>query len=140
MRRLAAISVAVGAVLALSGCKTDDQPIDTAPPVVQSKPDAATPATVAWADQTVTDALAAEKSARDAGGTDSTIEPAVAKLVMEDALAYANTAGPDQAMLGLGLALNSPRNTPLTHAVLVAAIATAFPTPAGTCVGCKGKK
>lgn len=145
MRRTAVISLAMGALLVLCGCGTDNPPVvNLAPPSVGAQPPSATPATIAWADKAVTDALAAEKAARDARGTNDAISQAIMNAIQLDMVPL-EAEGFEQMQAGLTLAVNSPRNTTATHDAFVAAFAMlpqAAPTGAGAghCTGCKGSE
>ncbi len=145
MRCTAIIALAMGVLLSLSGCGTDNPPVvHPAPPFVGAPAPTATPATMAWADKAVTDALAAEKAARDAGGTNDAISQAIMHSINSDMVPL-EAEGFEQMQAGLTLAVNSSRNTTATHDAFVAAFAM-LPqaAPAGTggghCTGCKGSE
>jgi hypothetical protein len=134
-----ATSLAVVALLGLAACKTDNTPVgDLNPPVLAAE--APTPETVAWADQVVTEALAAEKAARESGKDEKAQSDAVSAVVANDAQTRVNAGvSLTQLLAGLHLAAASPRNTPLTKAVLTQ-LEQAFVStsgPAGHCPGCK---
>jgi len=146
MRRIAVISLAVGAVLALSGCQTDNGPaVVGAPPSGPPADEAPTAATTAWAGQMVGDALAAEKAAHDAGKAPADVQAAVTAAAASDVDAYiGGHVSPAQVLAGLRVALADPRDTPLVQQVLQQLLAAFATGPAGSsggihCTGCKGR-
>jgi hypothetical protein len=148
MRRIAVLGLTIGALLALSGCQTDNgPPVVTAPPSAPPANEAPTAATTAWAAQMVGDALAAEKTARDGGKAPGDVQAAVTAVVSYDVQTYIGMgASVPQVMAGLRLAAADPRNTPVTQQVLqeLASELISPPTSVGSsggihCTGCKGK-
>ena len=148
MVRWAALSFAVVALLGLEGCKTDNPPtVDSAPPAgkASSPPseEAPTPETVAWADAVVTGALAAEKSARDAGKDETAVQAAIeAGVVSAIQTRIAEGRSTGQVTAGIRLAAASPRNTPATamalkHVLDQLSLFPSTPTGSGYCPGCK---
>ena len=144
MRRIAAMALTIGALLALSACQTDNTPPVVGAPPPQPAADAPpSPATIAWAGQMVGAALAAEKSARDAGKDENGVEAAIQATIVDQAQAYLGTgASPAQIFVGARLAAADPRNTPATAHVFRTLDWGAFlATPVGSsghCTGCKG--
>ena len=145
MRRIAAMALTIGAVLALSGCQTDNSPpVVTSPPPQPAADEPATPATVAWAGQTVEAALAAEKSARGAGKDEAGVTDAINQVIAAQTEAYLSSGvSPMQILAGGALAQSDPRNTPTTAKAFKAfdykLIITVSPVgSSGHCTGCKG--
>lgn len=142
MRRIMATSLAVGALLALAGCKTDNQPVHASPPSLsQEPPQAPTAQTLAWTDQAVSDALAAEKTARAAGGDDKAVVDAIHQAIDKDVTTFMASGTPEQLLAGIKAAIASPRNTPSTLAAfhIVLSEITVQPTGGGQgCPECKG--
>ncbi len=140
MRRIAAMALTIGAVLALSACQTDNGPpvVTNPPPQMPAEP--ATPATTAWAGQMVTAALATEKSARDAGKDEAGVADAINQTITAQIQAYLSTGvSPMQIMAGASLAQADPRNTPATTKAFKAFNYQMIITvqPAGHCTGCR---
>ncbi len=144
--RAVILSLAFGTLSALSACGTDNGPqVDAAPPGQAAADAAPTPETIAWADQLVTDALAAEASARAAGKDDNAVADAVQLVLMQNIdmrIDAHKTSGKAQLVAGLGLAMNSPRNTPLTKALFqqIETMVAGEAPGNGNCIGCKGKR
>jgi len=146
MRRIAAIALTIGALLALAGCQTDNSPPVVAgpPPQPAALNEPANAATIAWAAQMVGAALAAEKSARDAGKTEADVTAAIDQTLADEGEAYATTgASPAQFFAGAHLAQADPRNTPATARAFQnfdfgAFVASPVGAGSGHCTGCKG--
>lgn len=142
MRRTWATSLAVGALLVLTGCKTDNEHLNGAPPVVSAQPEAPTAQTLAWTDQAVSDALAAEKAARAAGGDDKAVLNAIDHTIETDVNHFLAAGGtPGQMLAGLKVAGDSPRNTPATQMAFKIVLSAMMTTPTGGgqgCPECKG--
>ena len=143
MRRIAAIALTIGALLALSGCKTDNAPpVVGSPPTQPAADERPTAETVAWAGQMVGDALTAEKSARDAGKGEGDVRSAIGAVINTDIIGYQNKgASTAQIVAGLHIALSDARNTPTTLQAFQILEATLSIGPAGSsghCTGCKG--
>ena len=143
MRRIAATALTIGALLALSGCKTDNgPPVVAGPPAQPAADERPTAETLAWAGQMVGDALTAEKSARDAGKGEGDIRAAIGAAVNTDVIGYQNKgASTVQIVAGLNVALSDTRNTPTTRQIFQILEATFSAGPAGSsghCTGCKG--
>jgi hypothetical protein len=130
----------IGTALVLAGCATDNPP-----PVAQTPTgiaiEAPTADTLAWSDQLVTDALTAEKAARDAGKDDKAVFEAVQSAVMANVQPLADKGvSHAQLLAGLLAAKDNPRNSPLTAAVFgqMTEVASQGAPGGGHCRGCKG--
>ena len=135
--RIALAAGMVVAVLALSGCGTDN-----GPPVVATSPaapKAPAAATRAWADQVVIDALAAEKAARAGGKDEQSVFAAVDAAVNKDIEAFVRQgASADEAVAGLGIARDDPRDTDVMKQIFTQDIVIVQQPAPGHCPGCKG--
>ena len=135
--RIALAAGMVVAVLALSGCGTDNGPPVVATPPAAPKAPAA--ATRAWADQVVIDALAAEKAARAGGKDEQSVFAAVDAAVNKDIEAFVRQgATADEAVAGLGIAKDDPRDTNVMKQIFTQDIVIVQQPAPGHCPGCKG--
>ena len=139
--RIALAAGMVVAVLALSGCGTDNGPPvvatpPAAPPTAHHEPAAATRA---WADQVVIDALAADKAARAGGQDEKSVFAAVDAAVNKDIEAFVRQgASADEAVAGLGIARDDPRDTDVMKQIFTQDIVIVQQPAPGHCPGCKG--
>ncbi len=137
--RAVAFSWMIVALAGLSACATDNGPQVGSPPAAAG-PEAPTAASLAWAGAVVTDALAAEKSARAAGKDEVGIQSALRDLV-ESRLDLRSNDGVSfsQVVAGIDAALHDPRDTPAVTAALQAVrMQITQLGPSGSCPGCKG--